>query len=97
MLDFARMTTADLRECDRLTSALAGHLIARLERRHRPKTMARFFPEEIAPVPNAGYAKKFGKQTLDDVMSAAEYTIIAATARAEIEARKYPNTQTSCP
>lgn len=91
MYDVGVVSMADLREIDRVHTAMADALIARLEKTHPPQRMARFFPAEMSPVPDLGFAKTFGAETLEDVRLAAECVIEAAAAREELALRKFPN------
>ena len=91
MSDFFSMTTADLIMAAAGYATRADNILNKLESLHPPERMARFFPSSTAPVPDAGYAKRFGQETLTDVMSAAEAVIFAAEVREELEIRRHPN------
>ena len=89
MLDYARMTTADVKELARLSGALADIMVKRLEAAHPKERLALFFLP--CGVPDTEFASTFGDEILHEAMETAEFVCHAMLAEQELERRKALN------
>jgi hypothetical protein len=91
MFNASIIPTADLIEIANFHVGRAHALADRLEEMHPPERMARFFPPDIAPLPDAAFAKQFGDETVYCVIECGAAIAIAATAGEELATRRWRN------